>query len=42
MDSGAVDLGQMVTHRFPLEDIQQGFETAYDKPSGSIKVQLHM
>ena len=42
MASGKVPLKQMVTHRFPLEEIQRGFETAYDKPTGSIKVQLQM
>ena len=31
---------QMVTHRFPLERIQEAFSAAYDKSSGSIKVQL--
>ena len=42
MASGRVSLTQMVTHRFPLEQIQKGFDTAYDKSSGSIKVQLKM
>ena len=40
MASGRARLGQMVTHRFPLEDIQKAFETAYDKSTGSIKVQI--
>ena len=35
------NLGDMVTHKYNLEDIQTGFETAYDKTSGSIKVQIH-
>ena len=39
--SGRVDLEQMVTHSFPLEDIRRAFETAYDKSTGSIKVQVH-
>ncbi len=38
--SGKAPLKEMVTHEFGLEDIQQGFETAYDKTSGSIKVQI--
>ena len=38
---GQVPLDQIVTHRFPLEEIQKGFDTAYDKTTGSIKVQLH-
>jgi threonine dehydrogenase-like Zn-dependent dehydrogenase len=41
MQSGRVDLKQMVTHRFSLDDIQKGFDTAYQKTTGSIKVQLH-
>ena len=40
--SGKVPLQQIITHRFPLERIQKGFETAYDKSTGSIKVQIHM
>ena len=40
--SGKTQLEQMVTYRFPLEDIQRAFETAYDKSTGSIKVQLLM
>ena len=42
MASGKVSLLQMVTHTFPLEEIQRGFETAYDKSTGSIKVQLRL
>ena len=34
------NLGDMVTHKYNLKDIQTGFETAYDKTSGSIKVQI--
>ena len=41
MASGRVDLKQLVTHTFPLGDIQRGFETSYDKSSGAIKVQIH-
>ena len=41
MQSGRVDLKQMVTHRFSLDDIQKGCDTAYQKTTGSIKVQLH-
>ena len=40
--SGRAPVEQMVTHRFPLEEAQRAFETAYDKSSGSIKVQFHM
>jgi threonine dehydrogenase-like Zn-dependent dehydrogenase len=38
--SGRVPVAQMVTHRFPLERVQEAFNTAYDKRSGSIKVQV--
>ena len=41
MASGRVSLKQMVTHKFPLEQAQRAFEAAYDKTTGSIKVQLH-
>ncbi len=35
------DLSSMITHIYPLSEIQKGFESAYDKSSGSIKVQIH-
>ena len=38
--SGAVDLKPMVTHTYPLTAMPQALATAYDKSSGSIKVQL--
>ncbi|MDP6402837.1 MAG: zinc-binding dehydrogenase [SAR202 cluster bacterium] len=41
LDSCREQLEQMVTHRYPLERIQDGFDTAYDKTTGSIKVQIH-
>ena len=31
----------LVTHRFPLEEINRAFETAADKSTGSIKVAIH-
>ena len=34
-------LSEIVTHKFSLKDIQKGFECAYDKTTGSIKVQIH-
>jgi len=34
-------LSNIVTHRYSLQEIQQGFECAYDKSTGSIKVQIH-
>ena len=39
--AGRAPVGQMVTHRFPLERMQEALDTAYDKGSGSIKVQIH-
>lgn len=42
MASGRVDLKPMVTHTFPLEEIQRGFDTARSKSTGSIKVQVRM
>ncbi len=41
LSSGKAPLKQLVTHAFPLEEIHQGFSTAYDKTTGSIKVQIH-
>tara|TARA_B100000809_G_C15112444_1_gene521107 strand:+ start:82 stop:1116 length:1035 start_codon:yes stop_codon:yes gene_type:complete len=34
-------LHEIVTHKYSLDDIQKGFECAYDKTTGSIKVQIH-
>ena len=42
MSSGRAPIREMVTHRYGLDDIQKGFETAYDKTTGSIKVQIHL
>ena len=39
--SGRATIEPMVTHRYALDDIQKAFETAYDKNSGSVKVQIH-
>lgn len=36
--SGEVDLGSLVTHRFPLEQWRAAFQTAIDKRTGCIKV----
>ena len=38
--SAGLPLEDMVTHIFPLEEAQRALETAYDKSTGSIKVQL--
>ena len=42
MASGRAPIEPMVTHRYALDDIQKAFETAYDKNSGSVKVQIHL
>jgi threonine dehydrogenase-like Zn-dependent dehydrogenase len=34
------NLSEIVTHSYDLENIQKGFETAYDKTTGSIKVHI--
>ena len=39
--SGRTPLSQIVTHKYSLDDIHRGFATAYDKTTGSIKVQIH-
>jgi threonine dehydrogenase-like Zn-dependent dehydrogenase len=38
--SGKAQLEQMVTHRYGLDQIQQGFETSYDKSTGAVKVHI--
>jgi 2-desacetyl-2-hydroxyethyl bacteriochlorophyllide A dehydrogenase len=40
MASGRASLKQLVTHRLPLDRIQEAFGVAQDKTSGSIKVML--
>ena len=41
MVSGRVQLEQIVTHKYPLTQIQSAFDTASQKKTGSIKVQIH-
>jgi threonine dehydrogenase-like Zn-dependent dehydrogenase len=36
--SGEVDLGFLVTHRYPLDDWRRAFDTAMRKRSGCVKV----
>jgi threonine dehydrogenase-like Zn-dependent dehydrogenase len=38
--SGKAPIEQMVTHTYGLDQIQQGFETSYDKSTGAVKVQI--
>jgi threonine dehydrogenase-like Zn-dependent dehydrogenase len=35
--SGQIDLTDLVSHRFPLSEIGQAFQTAHDKPTGFVK-----
>ncbi len=37
---GRVPFRKIVTHEFPLAEIQKGFDTAYDKRTGSVKVHI--
>jgi L-iditol 2-dehydrogenase len=41
ISSGKVPASKLITHRFPLDQIQKAFEIAADKKTGSIKVQIH-
>ena len=40
IDSGKVDATKLVTHYYPLEDIQEAFRVSADKTSGAIKVHV--
>ena len=40
VESGVLDLGRLVTHRFDLEDAVSAFETSADVKSGAIKVMI--
>jgi L-iditol 2-dehydrogenase len=37
LTSGKLDLSDVVTHRFPLDEIEQAFATAVAKPPGFAK-----
>ncbi|MBI5667430.1 MAG: zinc-binding dehydrogenase [Chloroflexi bacterium] len=37
LTSGRLSLADLVTHRFPLEQINQAFQTAHEKPAGFLK-----
>ena len=40
--SGRLSMDGMVTHTFPLEDIEKAFRTAMDKPEGFVKATVQM
>ncbi|MBC8453301.1 MAG: hypothetical protein H8D69_02370, partial [Chloroflexi bacterium] len=40
--SGEIPYRDIVTHEVDLEDIQDGFDAAWDKTSGSIKVHVNI
>lgn len=40
LESGEIPYREIVTHEVELEDIQDGFDAAWDKTSGSIKVHV--
>jgi threonine dehydrogenase-like Zn-dependent dehydrogenase len=42
LQSGQVVLTDLVSHRFPLQDIGQAFQTAHDKPPGFVKATVVM
>jgi L-iditol 2-dehydrogenase len=37
LTTGRVRLDELVTHRYPLERIDEAFRTAVDKPEGFVK-----
>lgn len=41
ISSGEIPVNKLITHRFPLDDIQKAFEIAADKKTGSIKVMVY-
>jgi threonine dehydrogenase-like Zn-dependent dehydrogenase len=38
IESGIVDVGSMITHRFPLEKFQPAFDLLLDEPKKAYKV----
>jgi L-iditol 2-dehydrogenase len=37
LSSGRLSVGDLVTHRFPLDDVDEAFATLRDKPEGFVK-----
>lgn len=42
IDSGKVNPTQLITHRFPLNQTPEAFETALDKTTGSVKAMINV
>lgn len=40
IDSGKIDATKLVTHSYPLDEIQEAFRVSADKSSGAIKVHV--
>ena len=40
IDSGKIDATKLVTHYYPLDEIQEAFRVSADKFSGAIKVHV--
>ncbi len=38
VSEGRIDLSPLITHRFPLKDIQEAYETFRDKKDEALKV----
>jgi L-iditol 2-dehydrogenase len=42
LTSGRLSLEGLVTHRFPLEDVNEAFSVAVEKPPGFVKATVSM
>jgi threonine dehydrogenase-like Zn-dependent dehydrogenase len=42
LTSGRLNLEELVTHRFGLDEINQAFRTAHEKPEGFVKSTIVM
>jgi len=41
MSQGILDVDQMITHHFPLEEIHEAFDTFIQRKNGALKVVVH-
>ncbi len=37
VERGRIDIASLVTHRFPLDAVDRGFQALFEKPAGFIK-----